>query len=81
MRMPLLALSLAMLLAGCGAREPLSPAAGKSLPPAPYGAEEKPTAAALLTPPPQARPQRSDELQQSSEQRRSDDFDLPPPND
>jgi len=69
---------LALALAGCGAAKELQPAAGQSLPPAPFGAPTPPTAAQLITPTTQQRPQRSDELLKNSEQRRSDEFDLPP---
>lgn len=71
---------LALTLAGCGAREPLVPAAGQPLPVKPYAARTEPTATDLLAAPPQTRPARSDDLIESSEKRRSDDFDLPPPN-
>lgn len=69
-----------LLLAGCGAAGKLQPAAGKTLPVAPYGAKATPTATDLLTPTNQARPQRSDELLKKSEERRGDDF-SPPPSD
>jgi len=70
----------ALALAGCGAREPLEPAPGQSLPVAPYGATATPTPEDLLQPPPQTRPARSDDLIESSEKRRSDKFDVPPSN-
>jgi hypothetical protein len=69
---------LALGLAACGGREELQPAQGKTLPPAPYGAEAQPTPSELMTPDAQARPQRSDELLRRSEERRDDRFDLPP---
>jgi hypothetical protein len=72
---PLLAL---LALCACGVRTDLKPQAGKSLPPAPYGRAERPTAAELLTPPPQAAPERSIELRERSEERADDPFDLPP---
>jgi hypothetical protein len=78
--MKLLMLTPLVLLAGCGAAKELQPGTGASLPPAPYGATERPTAVQLATPSTQARPARSDELLKSSDQRRGDDFDLPPPN-
>lgn len=72
---PLLAL---LALCACGVRTDLKPQAGKSLPPAPYGSNERPTAAELLIPRPQAAPERSIELRQRSEERADDPFDLPP---
>jgi hypothetical protein len=78
--MRILILGAALLLAGCGAREQLTPAAGGTLPVKPYGAVATPTADQLLKPPVQTRPARSDELLRDSEERRSDEFDLPPPN-
>ena len=68
-------------LVGCGATAPLKPAAGKSLPVAPYGVEVKPSAETLLKPPPQAAPERSVELRKRSEERLQDPFDLPPSDD
>jgi len=68
-------------LAGCGATAPLKPAAGKSLPVAPYGTEVKPSAETLLKPTPQAAPERSVELRKRSEERLQDPFDLPPSDD
>ena len=65
--------------AGCGASAALKPKAGQSLPVAPYGAEQRPTAEALLKPTPQAAPERSVELRKRSEERVQDPFDLPPP--
>lgn len=73
-----LVLIAALVLAGCGAREDLKPAAGKSLPVAPYGAEATPKAPDLLQAPSQTRPARGDDLLRSSDERRSDEFDLPP---
>ena len=75
-------LSVMMLgLAGCGAAAPLKPKVGQSLPVAPYGAEQKPTAEALLKATPQAAPERSVELRKRSEERVQDPFDLPPADD
>jgi len=65
-------------LTACGARRELLPLAGRALPPAPYGREDKPRADALLTPPVQAKPQRNIELRSRSEDREDDPFDLPP---
>ncbi|MBX9795338.1 hypothetical protein [Sphingomonas sp.] len=67
-----------LALAACGQNNGLKPQAGQSLPRAPYGATQSPTAAELMRPSPQARPQRSDELLRKSEERRGDEFDLPP---
>ena len=75
--LPLLAITL-LALAGCAQRAPLEPAAGKSLPVAPYGAKSTPDAEALLAPPPQAVPARTVELRSRSEERADDPFDLPP---
>ena len=68
-----------LLLAACGGREPLQPAAGQSMPPAPALAPRAPTTEELLTPPPIARPERVDELLRRSQERQDDRFDLPPP--
>jgi len=73
--------ALILTLAGCGATAPLKPAAGKELPVAPYGVEQKPAAEALLKPNPQAAPERSVELRKRSEERTQDPFDLPPSDD
>lgn len=70
--------ALALALVACGKAAPLKPAAGESLPVAPYGATEPPTANMLLTAAPEARPDRQDELLRRSEERKSDEFDLPP---
>lgn len=75
------AVILAPLLAGlaaCGQRADLAPQAGKSLPPAPYGRDEQPSAEALMKTTPQAVPERSVELRKRSEERTQDPFDLPP---
>lgn len=68
----------ALLLAACGNKGELKPAAGGSLPPKPYGAVATPTPTDLVQAPPQTRPTRSDEVLRSSEERRSDEFSLPP---
>ena len=65
-------------ISACGARRGLEPLAGRSLPAAPYGREDKPTADNLLTPPVQAKPQRNVELRSRSQDREDDPFDLPP---
>ena len=72
------ALSLAILVAACGQKSQLTPVAGQSLPPTPYGAEAQPDSAALLALDPQAAPDRSVELRTRSEEREDDPFDLPP---
>ncbi|MCP3732864.1 hypothetical protein M9978_20810 [Sphingomonas sp. MG17] len=68
----------AILLAACGNKGELKPAAGGSLPPKPYGAVATPTPTDLVQAPPQTRPTRSDEVLRSSQERRSDEFTLPP---
>lgn len=65
-------------LAACGQRADLKPPAGQNLPPAPFGAEARPTAEELLTQDTLAAPQRSVELRRRSEEREDDPFDLPP---
>ena len=72
------ALILAALLAGCGAKAPLTPPKVASLPTAPYGAPDKPTAEELLRRDALAAPERSVELRRRSEERQDDPFDLPP---
>ena len=72
---------LILALAGCGAAAPLKPKVGQTLPVAPYGVEQKPTAEALLKATPQAAPERSVELRKRSEERTQDPFDLPPADD
>ncbi len=72
------AIALLALLTGCGKPGDLEPAAGTSLPPAPYGASEPRTADELLELPPLAAPERSVELRRESEEREDDPFDLPP---
>ena len=76
---PLAAFALALALAACGNRVDLRPAAGESLPPAPIGRADAPTAEELLTRTPQQAPKRSVELRTRSEEREDDPFDLPPP--
>ena len=73
------AVILALALAACGNRVDLRPAAGESLPPAPVGRADAPTAEELLTRTPQQAPKRSVELRTRSEEREDDPFDLPPP--
>jgi hypothetical protein len=71
-------IALALLVAACGHTADLKPQAGKQLPVARYGREDRPTADELLAPTPQAAPERSVELRQRSEERKDDPFDLPP---
>ena len=72
------AAALLLLLAACGSREPLRPAPGESMPPAPATSTTPPTTDELLEPPPIARPERVDEILKRSEEREDDRFDLPP---
>lgn len=67
-----------LLVAGCGSREPLRPAAGEAMPIKAADARTAPTTAELLAPPPIARPERTDENVKRSEEREDDPFDLPP---
>lgn len=69
---------LSLGVAACGSRAELRPQAGKELPPAPFGREDRPTADRLLQLPPQAQPERNTELRKRSEERTDDPFDLPP---
>jgi hypothetical protein len=78
MTRPIAALALILMLAACGKREMLHPAAGASLPPKPATAATTPTADQLLTPDPQQRPSRTEELLRKSEERGDDRFNLPP---
>ena len=71
-------LLLPLALAGCGLREPLAPAQGQHMPPAPAMASRPMTTDELLEPPPVARPGRVDELLRRSEVREDDRFDLAP---
>jgi hypothetical protein len=68
-----------LLLAGCGLREPLRPADGQALPPAPALAKRTLTPDELLAVPTEFRPLRVDEPLTRSERRPVDRFDLPPP--
>ena len=67
------------LLAGCGKKSVLKPAAGAALPVKPAMAAAQPSVTDLLTPGPQAKPVRDDELVTKSEPLKPDRFDLPPP--
>ena len=73
-----LVLILALMSSACGLREPLRPAQGERMPPAPAMASRPLTTDELITPPAIARPERLDELLQKSEERHDDRFDLPP---
>jgi hypothetical protein len=75
----LAAIAIVLALSACGVRRDLKPAAGHSLPVAPYGREQPRSPSALLEPPVQAAPERSVELRKRSEEREDDPFDLPPP--
>lgn len=72
---------IALVLGACGNKIDLRPAAGQSLPVAPAGREDRPTADELLVRSPQAAPERSVELRKRSEEREDDPFDLPPEDD
>lgn len=74
----LAALALIAALGACGQKADLKPAAGKELPVAPYGREERLTAEQLLVPRPQSAPERTVELRSRSVEREDDPFDLPP---
>ncbi|WP_425429592.1 hypothetical protein [Erythrobacter tepidarius] len=78
MMRPVILLVVAMLLAACGARAPLTPPAGARLPVAPHGASTAPSADELLRRDALAAPERSVELRRRSEERQDDPFDLPP---
>lgn len=71
-----------LTLSACGARAPLTPPEGASLPVAPHGAGSSetaaPTAEQLLQMETLAAPERSVELRRRSEEREDDPFDLPP---
>ena len=71
-------LASAIALSACGARAPLAPVEGSTLPDAPYGTTEKPTSDQLLELETLAAPERSVELRRRSEERQDDPFDLPP---
>ena len=71
-------LVLLLALSACGLREPLAPAEGQHMPPAPAMASRAMTTDELIKPPAIARPERLDELLQRSEERQDDRFDLPP---
>jgi predicted small lipoprotein YifL len=73
-----IAIAAALLVAACGVRAPLEPAAGENLPVAPETATRAPTSEELLERPPIARPARVDELLTRSQEREEDRFDLPP---
>ena len=75
---PIVACLLFLPLAACGQTAGLEPAAGNTLPVAPYGRDDQPEADELLALDPQAAPERSVELRRRSEEREDDPFDLPP---
>jgi predicted small lipoprotein YifL len=74
----LITIAACLALAGCGLREPLRPADGQSLPPAPAHAERALTPDELLAVPSEFRRLRVDEPLTRSERRPVDRFDLPP---
>ena len=67
-----------LALSACGARAPLEPAAGNSLPPPAFGTADRPDTEQLLELEALAAPERSVELRRRSEEREDDPFDLPP---
>ena len=69
----------ALLLAGCGLREPLRPVDGQAMPVAPALAPRALTSDELLAVSSEMRPLRVDEPLTRSEERPPDRFDLPPP--
>ena len=69
---------LLIALSACGQKADLKPVAGASLPVAPFGRDDQPSAEALTRTTPQATPERSVELRKRSEERTDDPFDLPP---
>ncbi|MEM9311918.1 MAG: hypothetical protein AAGA34_10775 [Pseudomonadota bacterium] len=79
---PLIAIAALVALSACGAKAPLAPPEGASLPVSPHGAptgeENAPTAEQLLELEALAAPERSVELRRRSEDREDDPFDLPP---
>ncbi len=80
MRLLTIALSLAgpLALAACGQTQQLTPPPGETLPPAPFGRADRPSAEELLELDPLAAPERNVELRRRSEEREDDPFDLPP---
>ena len=77
MRHALALIAFAALVA-CGQQADLKPAAGNSMPPAPYASDRQLTTDELLEPDTLAAPERSVELRRRSEEREDDPFDLPP---
>jgi hypothetical protein len=77
--MRVIAVSAALLVAGCGRVVDLKPAPGQPLPVRPLMARTTPTPNELLTIPTYAKPDRVDELVKRSEPRPQDPFNLPPP--
>jgi|TARA_R100000049_G_C1951798_1_gene100218 hypothetical protein len=74
----LLTAALPLALSACGQRAALQPPPGETLPPAPYGGDQRLTAEELLEPDVIAQPKRDTELRTRSEEREDDPFDLPP---
>ena len=69
----------ALVLSGCGLREPLRPVEGQSMPVAPALAPRALTSDEMLAVSSEMRPLRVDEPLTRSEERPADRFDLPPP--
>ena len=67
-----------LALSACGQRAALQPPPGETLPPAPYGSDQRLTAEELLEPDVIAQPIRDTELRTRSEEREDDPFDRPP---
>ena len=78
MRRAATAVLIVLALSACARRGELTPVPPNTLPPAPYGSSDRPTAEDLLEPSPMAVVERSVELREESEEREDDPFDLPP---
>ena len=78
MRRAATAVLIVLALSACARRGELTPVPPNTLPPAPFGSKDRPTAEDLLEPSPQAVVERSVELREESEEREDDPFDLPP---
>ena len=78
MRRAATAVLIVLALAACARRGELTPVPPETLPPAPFGSPDRPTAEDLLEPSPMAVVERSVELREESEEREDDPFDLPP---
>ena len=78
MRRAATAVLIVLALTACARRGELTPVPPDTLPPAPFGSNDRPTAEDLLEPSPMAVVERSVELREESEEREDDPFDLPP---